>query len=77
MQQQNQELKVDRDNSPEKLNNYSDKPEQLNLDLLNVKSNVNITIPSHLYEQNGQDVMNSSSVNVFQRNRENKSVLQF
>ena len=65
MQQQNQELKVDRDNSPEKLNNYSDKPEQLNLDLLNVKSNVNITIPNHLYEQNGQNVMNSSSVKFF------------
>ena len=70
-------MKVERDNSQEKLNNYSDKLEQLNLDLLNVKSNVNITIPNHLYEQNGQNVMNSSSVNVYKRKKENKSVIQF
>lgn len=75
--QQNQEMKVDRDNSQEKLNNYSDKPEQLNLDLFNVKSNINITIPSHLYEQKGQNVMNSSSVNIYKRKKENKSVIQF
>jgi hypothetical protein len=42
------DMKISRDNSPEKMNNYSDKQGELNIDLMNVKST--ITIPNHLYE---------------------------